>query len=147
MNGTNQSKADCPSNAEVHINSESVDCGGEEESSQNEENRKTEEGMEGEVGERPTGTEVDHNELEAQTNSRKNGESEDSLDRDQAQIIIGAEGTKVVFTKVKQQRNSAKAQEGENMESTVNSRNRRKPKDGDEKSQSDVEAQLTVEGH
>ena len=60
MNGTNQSKADCPSNSEVHINSESVDCGGEEESSENEENRKTEVGMEEEVRERPTGTEVDN---------------------------------------------------------------------------------------
>ena len=48
MKGTKvRIEADCSSNAEVHINSESVDGGGEEEGSagvENEENRKTEEG-------------------------------------------------------------------------------------------------------
>ena len=87
MNGTNQSKADCSSNAEVHINSESVDCGGEEEGSagaENEEKRKTEVGMEEEVGEGSTSAEDDNYELEAPTNNGRNAESEESLDRDQS---------------------------------------------------------------
>ena len=107
-----------------------------------EENRKTEEGMEEEVGKGSTGAEDDNYELEAQTNNGKNSESEDSPDSDQAQIIISGEDMKVAYTKVKQQKNSAEAQECENMENTVNSKNRGKPQDGDEKRIADVEADL-----
>ena len=72
MKGTNQSEADCLSNAEVHINSESVGFRGEEEGSagvENEEKRKTEVGMEEEVGEGSTSAEDDNYELEAPTNN------------------------------------------------------------------------------
>ena len=53
-----------------------------------EENRKTEEGMEEELGEGSTVAEDDNYELEAQSNNGRSAESKHSLGRDQAQIII-----------------------------------------------------------
>ena len=74
--------------------------GEEEEGVENDETSKTEEGME---EDKHVNGKVEE---EEQTNNGINYESEDSLDRDQAQIIIGGEGMKEIYTKVKEHKRS-----------------------------------------